>query len=85
MKTLVDKVRKRDGTIATFEPDRITQAIHKAMQAVGEGDYEEAEQITQEIIVELNPIRRRHKTFIPTVEFELMILFRITLSLECLK
>lgn len=64
----VDKVQKRDRSIVAFDRIRIANAVHKAMQATGEGSYEEAENISVKVTNELNQIKRRYKTFIPTVE-----------------
>jgi ribonucleoside-diphosphate reductase alpha chain len=68
MKILLDKVQKRDGSIVPFDAKRITKAIFKAMQATGEGARKEAKVICDKVVTELNQIRKRHKTFIPTVE-----------------
>ena len=68
MKTLVDKIQKRDGSIVKFDAIRITNAIFKAMKANEEGSKKEAKLICDEVIKELNAIRKRHKTFIPAVE-----------------
>ncbi|MCK4870144.1 MAG: ribonucleoside-triphosphate reductase [Gammaproteobacteria bacterium] len=65
---IVEKVQKRDGSIVKFEPDRITHAIFKAMQASGEGSHADAKEISDRIVKELVQIRKRHKTFLPTVE-----------------
>lgn len=64
----VKKIQKRDGSVATFSSDRITNAIYRAMQSTGEGSLEEAELIANKIVADLMPICKRYKNFIPTVE-----------------
>lgn len=68
MKILLDKVQKRNGSVVNFDIDRIVNAIHKAMQATEEGTQKNAKAIGDQVIADLNHIRKRHKTFIPTVE-----------------
>ena len=36
----VKKIQKRDGAVATFSSDRITNAIYRAMPSTGEGSLE---------------------------------------------
>ena len=63
------KIQKRDGyTKEDFDVDKITNAIHKAMQVCEEGSYKEAELIANKILTELVRICRRYKNFVPTVE-----------------
>jgi len=63
---LVARVRKRDGRIVLFQPEKIVQAIAAAGKATGEFGSRWAKQLT-ELVVD-----RLHKTFdghrIPTVE-----------------
>lgn len=66
--SLLDKVVKRDGTVVDFDRDRIVRAIHLAMNAVSEGGPEAAEQITNEVIEELENIKYKHRNFVPNVE-----------------
>ena len=40
------KIKKRDGRIADFNPDRIKTAVHKAFLAVELGYGEKAETVT---------------------------------------
>ena len=68
MKTLLDKVRKRDGSIVNFDADRITDAIYKSMLATNTGLLRDAEFISACVVNEINQIRQHHNTFIPTVE-----------------
>jgi len=37
---MIKKIKKRDGRIVDFEPNKITEAIWKAAQAVGGKDKE---------------------------------------------
>jgi ribonucleoside-diphosphate reductase alpha chain len=46
----IAKIRKRDGRIVDFDPNRIKDAIHRAFIAVELGDGEKAESITREVV-----------------------------------
>ncbi|MBT0160395.1 adenosylcobalamin-dependent ribonucleoside-diphosphate reductase [Candidatus Bathyarchaeota archaeon A05DMB-2] len=59
------KIKKRDGRIADFDPNRIKNAVHKAFLAVELGDGEKAETITQEVI---KILEKKFKDQTPTVE-----------------
>lgn len=59
-------IRKRDGRIVAFNPDKITDAIFKAAQAVGGSNRATAENITDSLIGILNIIYKDGR--IPTVE-----------------
>jgi ribonucleoside-diphosphate reductase alpha chain len=59
------KIKKRDGRIADFNPDRIKNAVHKAFLAVELGDGEKAETVTAEVVKRLSE-KFREKT--PSVE-----------------
>ncbi|RLF07139.1 MAG: intein-containing adenosylcobalamin-dependent ribonucleoside-diphosphate reductase [Thermoprotei archaeon] len=54
MSISIDSVRKRDGRIEPFNPQKITNAIFKALKATGEGDYELAEKLSSEVVKVLN-------------------------------
>src|SRR5579864_5559168 len=65
---LVKTVQKRDGKIAPFDLERITNAINKAFIATGEGSLEEAELVAGKVYAELVRISKRYANFMPTVE-----------------
>ena len=65
---IIRQIEKRDTSVVPFDIDRITRAIHKAMQNVNEGSQEEADKISNKVLVELVRIKRRFRKFIPTVE-----------------
>ncbi|MDD5750659.1 MAG: ribonucleoside triphosphate reductase [Candidatus Pacebacteria bacterium] len=62
----IAKVKKRDGSVADFEQDRITKAIFKALTVSGEGDEKTAEKVSDRVLKILN--RRFSKREIPDVE-----------------
>lgn len=64
----IKKVQKRDGSVVPFDINRISNAIHKAMIAGGEGSEEEARIVAGKVYAELVKVARRHKNFVPTVE-----------------
>ncbi len=47
---MVNKIRKRDGSIVFFDKDKISRAIWKAVRAVGGKDKEKVEEITNHLI-----------------------------------
>jgi ribonucleoside-triphosphate reductase len=47
---MITKIRKRDGSIAGFLPEKITRAIFKAAQSCGGSDYSKAEKLSFEVI-----------------------------------
>jgi ribonucleoside-triphosphate reductase len=59
-------VRKRDGRLEPFDPERITNAIWKAAKAIGGTDRELAKQLSNQVATELN--RRFGEDGCPTVE-----------------
>jgi ribonucleoside-diphosphate reductase alpha chain len=59
------KIKKRDGSIADFDPDRIKNAVHKAFLAVELGNGEKAETVTTEVVKRLD---EKFKDKTPSVE-----------------
>jgi anaerobic ribonucleoside-triphosphate reductase len=59
-------VRKRDGKLEPFDPERITLAIWKAANAVGGSDRQQAKKLTEDILSELK--NRFGEDGCPTVE-----------------
>jgi ribonucleoside-diphosphate reductase alpha chain len=62
---IFSEVKKRDGKIADFDPNRIRNAVHKAFLAVELGNGEKAESITSEVVRLLN---EKFKEKTPSVE-----------------
>ena len=63
---MVTKIRKRDGSVVFFQPEKITEAIWKAVKAVGGTDRERAKQISDMVVAKLNADHGEHG--IPDVE-----------------
>ena len=42
----IEKVQKRDGRIVAFEQEKITEAIHKAITATGQGNGELSKKVS---------------------------------------
>ena len=59
------KIRKRNGTIVTFDRLRIEAAIEKAIQSVGGSDHTEISPMTNEII---ERAESRYPVDLPSVE-----------------
>ena len=65
---LIKKVEKRDGTLVSFDIEKIANAIYKAMIASNEGSDLEASMVANKVFADLLKISKRHKNFVPTVE-----------------
>ncbi|MCF7910623.1 ribonucleoside triphosphate reductase [Candidatus Pacearchaeota archaeon] len=63
---MVRKIRKRDGSVVSFDLDKITEALWAAVKAVGGSDKQRAVEITELISKELN--KRHSEQGIPDVE-----------------
>ncbi|MEM1540561.1 MAG: vitamin B12-dependent ribonucleotide reductase [Candidatus Bathyarchaeia archaeon] len=61
----ITKIRKRDGRIVDFNPERIKNAIHKAFVAVKLEDGEKAERLTRDVV---SFLEKRFVEKIPSVE-----------------
>ena len=61
----VSKIRKRDGRIVDFNPQKIANAIHKAFNAVKIENGEYAEKLSREVV---KIVEEKFKDKIPTVE-----------------
>jgi len=61
----IKKVRKRDGRLADFEQEKITEAIWNAAQAVGGKDRKTAEELSDKVVKQLE---QKFKDKIPNVE-----------------
>lgn len=66
MTSSIKKIRKRTGELVSFDPNKITNAIWKAAQAVGGTDRRVAEKITKQIVTVMEGIFKG--TNYPTVE-----------------
>ena len=64
--SIIRRVKKRDGRIVEFAPERITNAILKAAQAIGGSDDDLAKDLTKNVITVLEYKYDLHE--IPTVE-----------------
>ena len=47
-------VKKRDGRVVEFDPTKIASAIHKAFEASGSGNYNQAWEVTAIVVSKLN-------------------------------
>ncbi len=60
----IQQIRKRDGTIALFDKERVYAAIFKAVKAVGGKDKKKAEEITNNVV----EVLETSNTQVPNVE-----------------
>ncbi|WP_456392144.1 adenosylcobalamin-dependent ribonucleoside-diphosphate reductase [Persephonella sp.] len=63
---MFSKIIKRDGRVVPFNPEKITNAIWKAMLAVGQQDREKAQQLAEKVVKKLE--KELGEGEIPTVE-----------------
>jgi ribonucleoside-triphosphate reductase (formate) len=66
MSSNILQIKKRSSDIVNFKPEKITEAIHKAMLAVEVDDHVLAEKLSQETVKRLN--KKFHQNSIPAVE-----------------
>ncbi len=62
---MIEKIRKRDGSIEEFAPEKITSAIFKAAAACGGNDFSLAQQLSNKVVEMAN---EKYKGKIPEVE-----------------
>ena len=62
---MIEKIRKRDGTIQEFTPEKIASAIYKAALACGGSDFELARKLAGQVVALAN---EKYKRQIPEVE-----------------
>ncbi|HHY65098.1 MAG TPA: ribonucleoside triphosphate reductase [Clostridiaceae bacterium] len=62
---MIEKIRKRNGTIENFIPEKITSAIFKAAVACGGNDFSLAQRLSDQVVALAN---ERYKGQIPEVE-----------------
>ncbi len=65
-KNSIEKVQKRDGSVADFDQSRIEEAVHKALTASKQGDGPQAKKVSDKVVEILN--RRFKKGEIPNIE-----------------
>jgi ribonucleoside-triphosphate reductase (formate) len=63
---IINLIRKRDGRLQDFQPERITDAIYKAFKAVGDDDRAKATEISRRVVSILGIFYKGDR--IPTVE-----------------
>jgi ribonucleoside-triphosphate reductase len=66
MENKITKIKKRDGAIVDFQPEKITKAIFKALTATGQGDEQRSKKVSNKVVEILN--RRFKKNEILHVE-----------------
>lgn len=62
----IEQIRKREGHVVPFHPEKVTEAVFKAMRATGEGDRATAERVSAQVVSILNITCRDGR--VPTVE-----------------
>ena len=62
----IEFIRKREGNVVPFHPEKVTEAVFKAARAAGEGDRELAEKVSAQVVSILSITCRDGR--VPTVE-----------------
>lgn len=63
---ILQKIRKRDGSIVDFDKEKIVNAIYKAAEAVGGSNRDEAERVADKVLHYAS--EKFKEDYIPTVE-----------------
>jgi anaerobic ribonucleoside-triphosphate reductase len=66
VKAKFNQIIKRDGSIANFDQDRITESIYRAAVEVGGRDRDLAQIVSDEVVYSLNKITKEKE--LPSVE-----------------
>ncbi|MDD3679379.1 MAG: ribonucleoside triphosphate reductase [Candidatus Shapirobacteria bacterium] len=66
IKTKITKIKKRNGRVVAFSPNKIERAIKASFKASGKNDLREVRCLTQEVVSELE--KRFNSSIIPEVE-----------------
>ncbi|TRO47548.1 ribonucleotide-diphosphate reductase subunit alpha, partial [Candidatus Bathyarchaeota archaeon] len=74
------KIKKRDGRITDFDPDRIKHAVHKAFLAVELGNGKKAENVTNDVVRRLDA---KFKKKTPSVEDVQDIVIKVLEEKDC--
>ena len=64
----IEYIIKRDFSTKPFSLDKITGAIHKAMNAVGNGTQENAQDVALSVYQKLIGRKDNDQTYVPTIE-----------------
>ena len=64
----MDVIRKRDGRIVKFEPEKITSAIYKAAVACRGSDFGQAVGLCEEVLARLNQLQEKHAPDVEEVQ-----------------
>lgn len=66
----ISHIQKRDGATVPFDENRITRAVFRAMQSIGEGNEKSAEMVMGNVLLALIALKeeKKLKSFIPHVE-----------------
>jgi ribonucleoside-diphosphate reductase alpha chain len=74
---MTSKIKKRDGKIVKFNPEKIEDAIKKAFEAVGKEPHTKSQKLTEKIVKEIG---EKYKNTTPSVEDVQDIVEKILMS-----
>ena len=67
-RAVISQIEKRDGRLVSFDFDKISAAIWKAMVAAEEGSQDDAVLVAHQVAGELGRFAKKYRNFLPTVE-----------------
>lgn len=62
------EIRKRDGSMVRFSPEKITKALAKAFVTTGEGDMNTARELTNIVVNQVEALQKQSSATVPDVE-----------------
>src|SRR6056297_1080837 len=62
------KIRKRDGSTALFDREKIENAVLKALKVTAEGGESEARKVATAVVGDVRKEVKKDENYIPTVE-----------------
>ncbi len=65
---MVKGIYKRDGSVTPFDPEKIFQAVGKAMVSAREGDEAQAREVSARVLATIQKEHAARKGYMPTVE-----------------
>lgn len=65
---MLTEIRKRDGKVVAFSPEKITLALRKAMAVTKEGTPQLAAQLSHHVVEQLATVAKSRAAFVPEVE-----------------
>lgn len=76
----IRRIRKRDGSVVSFQKNKINEAVYKALKETGEGGRKEAQVVSDKVVQMLN--KNYHSGYVPTIEETQDLVERVLMVLD---